>query len=53
MNEILREFTSGLPNAEQLARAVVRLTAAVLLGAVVGIQRELAGKAGRDLNGMM
>ena len=45
MNEFVREFTNGLPDAAEFARAVVRLVAAVLLGAVVGIQRERAGKA--------
>ena len=45
MNEFLRELSNGLPDANELARAVVRLMAAALLGAVVGIQRERAGKA--------
>ena len=45
MNEFVRELTNGLPDAAQFARAVVRLLAAVLLGAVVGYQREQAGKA--------
>ena len=44
MEAILREITSGLPDAEQLARVIVRLTFAATLGAVVGIQRERAGK---------
>lgn len=39
------ELTSGLPDTTQSARVVVRLMAAVLLGAVVGYQREQAGKA--------
>ena len=41
----LSELTSGLPNTTQLAHVVIRLIAAILLGAVVGIQREQAGKA--------
>ena len=39
------ELTAGLPDATQLARVIVRLIAAILLGAVVGYQREQAGKA--------
>ena len=38
------ELTSGLPNARQLAHVIIRLIAATLLGAVVGIQRESVGK---------
>jgi putative Mg2+ transporter-C (MgtC) family protein len=45
MNEILRELTNGLPDATEFARAVVRLLVAALLGAVVGFERERAGKA--------
>ena len=41
----LSELTSGLPNTSQLAHVIIRLIAAILLGAVVGIQREQAGKA--------
>lgn len=39
------ELTSGLPDSTQSARVVVRLLAAMLLGAIVGYQREQAGKA--------
>jgi putative Mg2+ transporter-C (MgtC) family protein len=45
MNEFLREITNGLPDATEFARAVVRLLIAALLGAVVGFERERAGKA--------
>jgi len=45
MNEFLREITNGLPDATEFARAVVRLLVAALLGAVVGFERERAGKA--------
>lgn len=46
MGEILwGELTSGLPDRYELARVIVRLLAAGLLGAVVGWQRERAGKA--------
>jgi putative Mg2+ transporter-C (MgtC) family protein len=45
MNEFLPEITNGLPDATEFARAVVRLLVAALLGAVVGFERERAGKA--------
>jgi putative Mg2+ transporter-C (MgtC) family protein len=44
----LEELIGGLPDARQIARVVIRLLAAMLLGAVIGIQREQTGKpAGR------
>lgn len=39
------ELTSGLPDINELAHVIVRLVAAVLLGALIGWQREAAGKA--------
>lgn len=44
MDILWEELTSGLPNARQLAHVLIKLMAATLLGAVVGIQRERAGK---------
>jgi len=44
MDIIWEELTSGLPDARQLVHVLIRLVAATLLGAVVGIQRERAGK---------
>ena len=45
MIEILwQELTYGLPDATQLIHVMVRLVAATLLGAIIGIQRERAGK---------
>lgn len=44
MDIIWEELTSGLPNARQLVHVLIRLVAATVLGAVVGIQRERAGK---------
>jgi putative Mg2+ transporter-C (MgtC) family protein len=44
MDVLWDELTSGLPNARQLAHVIIRLIAATLLGAVVGIQRESVGK---------
>ena len=44
MDAYLNELTAGLPDSGQMARIVVRMLAAALLGAMVGIQRERAGK---------
>jgi putative Mg2+ transporter-C (MgtC) family protein len=44
MDPFLNELRLGLPDGAQVARIVVRLVAASLLGAVIGIQRERAGK---------
>lgn len=44
MEAFLTELTSGLPDTRQMMRVIIRMTAAALLGAVVGIQRERAGK---------
>jgi putative Mg2+ transporter-C (MgtC) family protein len=44
MEALLRELGSGIPDATQVAQILVRLTAAALLGAVIGAQRERAGK---------
>lgn len=38
------ELTSGLPDRTELAHVVIRLVAAIVLGAVVGYEREKAGK---------
>jgi putative Mg2+ transporter-C (MgtC) family protein len=44
MEMILDELRSGLPDAQLFTRVVIRMLAAALLGAMVGIQREHAGK---------
>ena len=44
MDIIWQELTSGLPDTSQLVHVLIRLLAATLLGAVVGLQRERAGK---------
>ena len=44
MDAILEELTAGLPDAKQLARIIIRLLVAMLLGAIVGAQREQTGK---------
>lgn len=45
MEILWQELTSGLPDKEQLARVVIRLAAAAILGSVIGFERERAGKA--------
>ena len=44
MDIILEELLSGLPDARRLAHVLIRLLAATILGAVIGFQRERAGK---------
>ena len=44
MEILWQELTNGLPDAQQLERVVIRLIAAVLVGAIVGYERERAGK---------
>lgn len=44
MDLLWEELTLGLSDTRQLARVLVRLLAATLLGAIVGFERERAGK---------
>jgi putative Mg2+ transporter-C (MgtC) family protein len=44
MNLFLQELTGGLPEGAELARLIIRLVAAAVLGAVVGLEREWFGK---------
>jgi putative Mg2+ transporter-C (MgtC) family protein len=44
MDIFWEELTHGLPDMRQLIHAVIRLVAAALLGAIIGMQRERAGK---------
>lgn len=44
MEILWQELTAGLPDFDESARVVIRLLAAMALGAVVGVQRERAGK---------
>jgi putative Mg2+ transporter-C (MgtC) family protein len=44
MNMILEEMVSGLPDARQMVSLVTRLLTAMILGALVGAQRESIGK---------
>jgi putative Mg2+ transporter-C (MgtC) family protein len=41
----LQELITGIPDKGQFARLIIRLVVAMLLGAVVGVQRERIGKA--------
>jgi putative Mg2+ transporter-C (MgtC) family protein len=44
MDILWQELTLGIHDSKQLLRVVIRLLAAMLLGAIVGIQRERSGK---------
>lgn len=44
MNIIWEELTAGLPDARHFTQVLIRLTAAMVLGAVVGFERERARK---------
>ena len=44
MELLWEELTAGLPDRRQLAVVVIRVIMAILLGAIVGLQRERAGK---------
>lgn len=44
MNVVWEELAAGFPDVETMARITVRLIVAMIFGAVIGIQRERAGK---------
>lgn len=44
MEILLDELGSGFPDAAQSVRLLIRLTVAMLLGAIIGLQREQHGK---------
>jgi putative Mg2+ transporter-C (MgtC) family protein len=44
MGLILQELAGGISDSEQLARVVIRLAAAGLAGAIIGLQRQRAHK---------
>lgn len=44
METLFQELTHGLHDRQQVARVAIRLLAAMLLGGLVGIQRERTGK---------
>jgi putative Mg2+ transporter-C (MgtC) family protein len=44
MDVFWQELTFGVPNSSEWARIIIRLTAAALFGAAIGMQREKWGK---------
>ena len=44
MNTFLEELAGGLPDWAQFERVIIRLLAAMILGAIIGVQREQTGK---------
>ena len=44
MDVFWEELTFGVPDANQWARIIIRLVAATLFGALIGINREKLGK---------
>lgn len=45
MDTLWQELTHGLQDGQHLLRVVIRLLAAMILGGIIGIQRERSGKA--------
>lgn len=45
MNTLLEELTGGIPDWTQFQRVVIRLVAAIVVGAIIGLQRQRAGKS--------
>jgi putative Mg2+ transporter-C (MgtC) family protein len=45
METLLQELTHGLHDRQQIARVAIRLLAALILGGLIGIQRERSGKS--------
>ena len=45
MGILLDELAASLPDARETVRIVLRLTAALLAGGIIGLQREASGKA--------
>src|SRR5262249_10956344 len=44
MDIVLEEIVAGLPDVRQMASLMIRLLTAMVLGALVGVQRESSGK---------
>ena len=44
MDIIWEELTSGMPDSRQLIHVLIRLVAATVIGAIIGLQREKVGK---------
>jgi putative Mg2+ transporter-C (MgtC) family protein len=45
METLWQELTHGLQDRQHLLRVIIRLLAAMILGGIIGIQRERSGKA--------
>ena len=45
METLIQELTHGLEDRQHLLRVAIRLVAAMVLGGIIGIQRERSGKA--------
>lgn len=45
MNLLLEELSAGMPDLREVARVTLRLFFAALVGGVIGVERERAGKA--------
>ena len=45
MNAFLEELTGGISDWTQFQRVVIRLVAAIVAGAIIGLQRQRAGKS--------
>lgn len=45
MDTLWQELTHGLQDRQHLLRVVIRLIAAMILGGIIGLQRERSGKA--------
>lgn len=44
MNIFWEELTAGIPETRQFIQVIIRLSAAALLGSIIGLQRERVGK---------
>jgi putative Mg2+ transporter-C (MgtC) family protein len=44
MDDLINELKNGIPTAVEIERVIFRMIVAALLGAVIGYQREVAGK---------
>ena len=45
METLIQELTHSLQDRQHLLRVAIRLSAALILGGIIGIQRERSGKA--------
>jgi len=45
MDVLWNELTFGLPETRQLTQVLIRLTASILIAAIIGYERETAGKS--------